>query len=99
MASQNLFYITTSVAVIFIAFFYILLGIIAVVIAVRIAKAAGRFLNVSKKAEDTMDKIKEKVTSLAFMGLVTQGLKEIFSFVKAKKEEKENNENKENKDN
>ncbi len=94
MTSQNFFYVTSSSAIITVAFLFVVLIIVGIVIAVRIAKT---FRNVSRASEEFIETVKsfrEKMKIAALTNLFSEGLKEIVLFVKEKRGEKEGKEKK-----
>ncbi len=88
MNGQNFFFITVGSAVVLSAILYIVLAIICIIIAIRIARASRNLLNVSNKIGEILDRVKEKVRYSAFIALFSRGLQEVISLVKEKREEK-----------
>lgn len=84
MFAQNFFYYTVSFSIIILA----LLGLIAVVYWLVILR---KFYGILDRVDKTIGMLKEKIKISAFMGLISQGLKEVTEFIKEirnKKKEK-----------
>ncbi|MDD4995938.1 MAG: hypothetical protein PHW15_00465 [Patescibacteria group bacterium] len=88
MTSQNFFYITSSSAIIIVAFLFVVLIVIGIVVAARIAKTFRNISQVSKELSETVKNFREKIKIAAIMNLFSDGLKEIVSFIKEKREKK-----------
>ncbi|MDA2936292.1 hypothetical protein MYX06_03685 [Patescibacteria group bacterium AH-259-L05] len=85
MTSQNLFYITTSAAIIIISILIIVLVIIAIVIALRFAKFARGLSRASTRMEEFFKTLKDKLKYSAIMALMAEGLKEAVGLIKEKR--------------
>lgn len=82
MFAQNLFFYTASIAVIVIMVIVLFILIIWLVIL-------GRFARTTKKIEITVDSLREKIKISSLIALLTQGIKEIISFIKEQRKGKE----------
>lgn len=78
MSSQDFFYVVTGSAIILISIFICLVLICWLIILRKIAKVVNRFDGLIKT-------LKEKVKISAFIGLVTQGIKELIELIKEKR--------------
>lgn len=75
MFAQNLFYYTVSSAIIIMALFVCIVMIYCLIIMRRVD-------GIVSKTNKILETLKEKVKISAFMGLMTQGIKEVTEFVK-----------------
>lgn len=78
MFAQNLFYYTVSASIIVMA----ILGFIAVIYWLTILK---KIYSIFNRIDKTVEMLKEKIKISAFMGLISQGIKEVIEFVKEKR--------------
>lgn len=78
MFAQNLFYYTVSTAIIIIAVFVCLILIYWLMVIKKISSFFDRLDNIATT-------IKEKIQISAFMGLASQGIKEVIEFIREKR--------------
>jgi len=81
MSSQDFFYIVTGSAIILIAIFICLVLIYWLIVLKRIAKIVDR-------VDKLVKTLKEKIKISAFIGLISQGIKETVELIKEKRGKK-----------
>jgi len=85
MTTQNFFYITSSSAIIILSLLFLVLIVLGIVIAVRIARTFKNVSQASEQVSKTATELREKLKVSALMGTFMEGLKEIILLVKEKR--------------
>ncbi len=90
MSLQNLFYATSSVTVIVVGVFFLAVAIIAIIIALRLAKFSKKLSLFSEKLDRFFENFQNKVKYSTIITLVVKALKEVVGFLKDQREKKDN---------
>lgn len=86
MTTQNFFYITSSSAIIVLSLLFVVLIILGIVIALRLARTFKNVSQASEQVNKTAKELREKLKVSALIGIFMEGLKEIILLVKEKRE-------------
>ncbi len=89
MNFQNLFYATSSITVIIIGIIIIAFAIVALIIAIRLAKFSHQLSSCSNKLENFLKNLKDKLHYSTIIALIIKFLKEAISLIKNKKDKKD----------